>query len=233
MTKPKIECICKFCSKLFLKYQWEINQGEGKFCSQKCFHANKHRDKVEKNCEYCSKVFLISAADNDRGHGKFCSKGCGTSFKNKQRAVGKITLICINCGDSFAVIQSRAKDSRTRFCTQSCSTSYRNKNLPKRSDEEIFFENITKNENGCWEYKKLDARGYGALNNKGKAIKAHRFSYEYHICKIPDGMMICHHCDNSKCVNPLHLYPGTAKDNARDMIVRGRTQYIGKRKKPS
>lgn len=39
---------------------------------------------------------------------------------------------------------------------------------------------------------------------------------------IPEGLMICHHCDNPQCINPSHLYAGTAKDNFNDAINRGR-----------
>lgn len=51
---------------------------------------------------------------------------------------------------------------------------------------------------------------------------AHRMSYDCFIAPIPDGMLICHKCDNRKCVNPDHLFVGTQSDNRNDMYAKGR-----------
>lgn len=69
---------------------------------------------------------------------------------------------------------------------------------------------------GCWLW--LKGKGYG--QHKGKP--AHRYSYELHHGPIPQGLMICHKCDVKACVNPHHLYAGTALDNARDNSTRGK-----------
>ena len=103
---------------------------------------------------------------------------------------------------------------------------------------ESFFEKIDKSddENGCWKWQAaLDGNDYGIFCVFKTNFRAHRFSYEWHKGLIPKGMMVCHTCDNPPCVNPDHLFLGTAKDNAQDMVKKGRnrTRVLTKKQKLS
>ena len=97
----------------------------------------------------------------------------------------------------------------------------------QRTFEEILAASRAgKGEDECWPWA-LASRGYGVLRGAG----AHRLSWAAVNGPIPSGLMICHHCDNPPCVNPRHLYAGTAKDNMRDAKQRGRLK-MGPRRQP-
>ncbi len=70
----------------------------------------------------------------------------------------------------------------------------------------------------------LTDRGYGQMQFHGKRTYVHRISYAINIGPIPEGMFICHTCDVRNCINPEHLFLGTAKENIQDMVRKGRNK---------
>jgi hypothetical protein len=75
----------------------------------------------------------------------------------------------------------------------------------------------------CWEWMaSKNSKGYGLLKKQGRSYGAHRIAYELFIGPIPQGLCVCHTCDNPPCVNPHHLWVGTHQDNTLDAHQKGR-----------
>ena len=79
----------------------------------------------------------------------------------------------------------------------------------------------------CWIWQRgRNTGGYGTLFWGDKRWYAHRLAYTLANGPIPKGLHVCHKCDNPPCINPGHLFVGTARDNALDMVRKGRHRYI-------
>lgn len=90
--------------------------------------------------------------------------------------------------------------------------------------EERFWQRVALTDE-CWPW--LGAKnknGYGTFSPTKELSKtlAHRFAWELYRGPIPEGMLVCHTCDNPECTNPKHLFLGTPQDNMDDKVRKGR-----------
>lgn len=87
-------------------------------------------------------------------------------------------------------------------------------------------------DSGCWEYTRyLNEDGYGTIRVGGPGDKSqdkvHRVAWAHANGRpVPDGMDVCHKCDNPPCCNPEDLFLGTHADNNRDRHAKGRTKNL-------
>jgi hypothetical protein len=160
------------------------------------------------------------------------------------------TKTCRECKTNQEITKfkksNRSRDGHTTLCKVCYNQRRRDENALKREEKrrktECVFAGITRQQlekikaqlsqkskplpNGCIEWTgSTNIYGYGQKGFLGKNMMAHRVSFMcHHEREIEQGKMLCHSCNNSLCINPLHLREGTAKDNAEDRVLAGTTK---------
>lgn len=96
--------------------------------------------------------------------------------------------------------------------------------------QERFERNCTPEPNsGCWLWTGfVTKKGYGSfsIDRAGHSSRAHRAAWAIYNGVIPEGLYVCHKCDNTSCVNPEHLFLGSHKENMADMRLKNRSARL-------
>jgi hypothetical protein len=131
--------------------------------------------------------------------------------------------LCLQCGSEFEMEGGNLQRAEIKGC--GCQRKW-TKDRFKR-----FIHALPLTQTGCKEWPKYcRPNGYGYTHFEGRSWGAHRLSYYLFKGIIPVKLLVCHKCDNRKCINPDHLFIGNGQANMNDCFKKGRTQTGEKNK---
>ncbi len=149
-----------------------------------------------RKCYRCKVTELEVDFGSQRNKCKACKRD---DYKKKH------SKVCLECKKTFV--------ANREYCSMSCA----------------IIGKTVKNESGCWNWTGAkDKNGYGFIKqyNTRKMTKTHRASYQLFKEEIPEGMHVCHSCDNPSCCNPDHLWLGDNQANINDAYQKGRIKKL-------
>lgn len=136
----------------------------------------------------------------------------------------RLTLTCATCGETFTRLKSQHY-AKVPYCSAACRATGVGAGKTRPLADRLW-EKVDKS-GDCWVWtaSSRNNQGYGLINtggHDGPVRLAHRVAYELTSGPIPEGMEVCHRCDNPLCCRPDHLLLGTHAENMRDMGDKGR-----------
>lgn len=128
---------------------------------------------------------------------------------------------CVRCG---VVTVSR----REKYCSDPCYRAAQGE-IAREGFSGRFWSKVSIPANvisDCWLWRATSGHlfGYGQTFKNGRREAAHRAAWIELNGPIPAGLFVMHRCDNPRCVNPMHLALGTARENMTDKITKGRSR---------
>lgn len=172
----------------------------------------KGRTKYVVECDGCGKEF-----DSTRPDGKLCSDECrATAYLGRVR----VTRLPADHPVRDLIRAASAERSKTAAMNQRSTLRVA---LDAGDHEAVLLEiqrRSTATDDGCWIWPRVNKDGYPVYRTAGRTMLVHRMAVEAEH-RAPLGKQAAHHiCANTKCVNPAHLQPVTARDNTAEMLAR-------------